>query len=59
MAGTIYTVIASEAKQSTCITNGKMDCFVAIAPRNDEIQDCFSRKYGSTGPWTLMVSGLP
>src|SRR5258708_13231542 len=29
------TVIASEAKQSMALRKGRMDCFVAYAPRND------------------------
>jgi hypothetical protein len=29
------TVIASEAKQSSFASARKLDCFVAIAPRND------------------------
>src|SRR5256885_17087554 len=32
------TVIASAAKQSISLHNEWMDCFVAIAPRNDENQ---------------------
>src|SRR5258708_5055840 len=53
--------MTGSAKQSIASSQcGGMDCFVAIAPRNDERQAGFlSRKYGSTGPWTLMVSGLP
>jgi hypothetical protein len=31
----ISTVIASEAKQSIASREGRMDCFVADAPRND------------------------
>jgi hypothetical protein len=30
-----FNVIASEAKQSILSLRGKMDCFVARAPRND------------------------
>src|SRR4051794_7405215 len=49
-------VIASEAKESRS-DEARLDCFVASAPRKDA-QD-LSRKYGSTGPCSLMVSGLP
>ncbi|OQD04151.1 hypothetical protein UE98_39520 [Burkholderia cenocepacia] len=34
--GCTLTVIASEAKQSIVATWGEVDCFVAVAPRNDE-----------------------
>jgi hypothetical protein len=31
----LNAVIASEAKQSSFATTGKLDCFVGLAPRND------------------------
>jgi hypothetical protein len=31
-----YTVIASEAKQSSLLQQVRLDCFVASAPRNDD-----------------------
>src|SRR4051812_25602831 len=56
-------VIASEAKQSRLLPEERF--WIASsqgAPRNDGViarAYFLSRKYGSTGPCTLMVSGLP
>src|ERR1700730_4013756 len=33
----VFTIIASEAKQSSFLFSQKLDCFVARAPRNDEV----------------------
>ena len=65
-----YRIVIAGAKRSDpYVACGEMDCFVAslLAQRkrlrNDERgprQDsALSRKYGSTGPCTLMVSALP
>ena len=63
MAGTIHTVIASEAKQSNPASQKEgwiASSLSLLAMTKDESQDGpLSRKYGSTGPWTLIVSGLP
>ena len=71
-ASCLHIVIASEAKQSIAPQEEDMDCFVASLPAQRFAfiagmtvvaiprQDfALSRKYGSTGPCTLIVSGLP
>jgi hypothetical protein len=48
----VSIVIASEAKQSMVRHNGSVDCFVAFAPRNDEIPapDMIIRSRGANPP---------
>jgi hypothetical protein len=41
--GVVFAVIASEAKQSMSPHEERMDCFVARAPRNDEVSESVQR----------------
>jgi len=46
----VDVVIASEAKQIHLAASGSMDCFVAVAPRNDDREAAASLKAESCRP---------